>query len=70
MFYLVWIVYDLILLKENIFFLLKGSVPLRPSEKVPNFEKKNLVHCLVSMCSSMFKLLHDKITNIKNQTIT
>ena len=39
----------------------KGSVPLRPGEKRRKFESQIFVHCLVSMCSSMFKLLHDKI---------
>ena len=32
----------------------KGSVPLRPGEKIRKFENQNFVHCLVSMCSSMF----------------
>ena len=35
----------------------KGSVPLRPDEKIRKirkFESQNFVHCLVSMCSSMF----------------
>ena len=29
----------------------KGSVPLRPDEKIRKFESQNFVHCLVSMCS-------------------
>ena len=33
---------------------LKGSVPLRPGEKIRKFENQNCVHCLVSMCSSMY----------------
>ena len=34
--------------------LIKGSVPLRPGEKIRKFENQNSVHCLVSMRSSMF----------------
>ena len=40
--------------------ILKGSVPLRHSEKIRKFENKNCVHCLVSLCSSFIKLLYEK----------
>ena len=32
----------------------KGSVPLRPGENIRKFESQNVVHCLVSMCPSMY----------------
>ena len=32
----------------------EGSVPLRPREKIRKFESQNVVHCLVSMCPSMY----------------
>ena len=34
----------------------KGSVPLRPGKKIRKLLNQNCVHCLVSMCSSMFSL--------------
>ena len=39
---------------------------LRPGEKIRNFESQNYVHCFVSVCSSMIKLLHGKSTNVQN----
>ena len=33
---------------------IKGSLTLRPGEKIREFEGQNFVHCLVSMCSSMY----------------
>ena len=44
----------------------KGSVPLSPGEQIIKYESQNMVHYLVSMRSSMFKLLHGKDTNVQN----
>ena len=47
------IAYNELIANKN-FFNKKGSVPLRPGEKIRKFESQNFVHCLVAMCSSMF----------------
>ena len=41
------------------------SVPVRPGEKIREFENQNFVNCLVLMCSSVFKLVYEKIQMFK-----
>ena len=43
----------------------KGSVPLRRSENIRKIENEYFVHCLVSWCSLMFKLLLEKMPVFK-----
>ena len=43
----------------------KGSVPLRRSENIRKIENEYFVHCLVSWCSLMFKLLSEKMPVFK-----
>ena len=47
---------------------IKGSVPLRRSENIRKIENEYFVHCLVSWCSLMFKLLSEKCQGLKLNT--
>ena len=44
---------------------IKGSVSLRRSENIRKIENEYFVHCLVSWCSLMFKLLSEKMPVFK-----
>ena len=49
----------------------KGSVPLRPGEKIRKLENQKFVHCLASMCSSIvFNSLMKKIPMFKIEYIS
>ena len=39
------------------------------SKTEPPSQVAYIIHCLVSMCSSMFLLLYDKITNVQLQNL-
>ena len=57
------LLYEIYMYRENTTFrtkfrfkngLMKGSVPLRPGEKIRKFKSQNVIHCSVSMCPSMY----------------
>ena len=49
---------------------IRGSVPLRPGENIRKFESQNFVHCLVSMCSSMYYSYMKKLPMFKNEYLS
>ena len=50
-----------VMFEKGVSFLEEGSVPLRRSENIRKIENEYFVHCLVSWCSLMFKLLSEKM---------